>query len=674
MRFDYGYEEERRLGKAYDLKLMGRILAYAAPHRLKLAVSVVLVVAITLLELCIPYITKEIIDRHMVPRDRISRDRDDADRTDRQWFSVDPTDAVVAAVIREKKELFRFQDGRAQIRMEDLKRLDRATVSRLRHADLSGILHLGGLFLLVVIAIFGFSFAQNLIMETAGHRIMHDLRMGLYTHIQNMPLRFFTRNPVARLVTRVTNDIQNMHELFTAIISMVFKDLFLLLGIAVVLLALDWRLALVSFGVLPLVVVAALGFSRRVRDVFRELRIKVAEINTRFSETISGIKVIQTFGRERENAAAFSRLNHDNYLAGLRQINIFAVFMPIIEMLGVTAIAILIYMGGGYVLDQSVSIGILAAFIAYMKMFFRPIRDLAEKYNILQDAMASAERIFLLMDSDTGDGPRHSGDEISGPLKQIRFDAVTLAYNPGRPVLKNIDLTIQAGQTVAIVGTTGSGKTSLVNLLVRFYDPTAGSVRFNGIDCTRIPPSLLRRRIALVMQDPFLFTGTLRANIFFAANGLSPAQQASVLEASRCRELVARFPDGLDTRISEGGASLSSGERQLISVARAFCVDPEMIILDEATSYMDSQTEVHLQHALANLMRGRTCLVVAHRLTTARSADRIVVLNNGSMVESGDHQTLMAQQGYYYRLYHLQTEHLIHRQADSTLDGGQTTY
>lgn len=674
MRFDYGYEEERRLGKAYDLKLMGRILAYAAPHRLKLAVSVVLVVAITLLELCIPYITKEIIDRHMVPRDRISRDRDDADRTDRQWFSVDPADAVVAAVIREKKELFRFQDGRAQIRMEDLKRLDRATVSRLRHADLSGILHLGGLFLLVVIAIFGFSFAQNLIMETAGHRIMHDLRMGLYTHIQNMPLRFFTRNPVARLVTRVTNDIQNMHELFTAIISMVFKDLFLLVGIAVVLLALDWRLALVSFGVLPLVVVAALGFSRRVRDVFRELRIKVAEINTRFSETISGIKVIQTFGRERENAAAFTRLNHDNYLAGLRQINIFAVFMPIIEMLGVTAIAILIYMGGGYVLDQSVSIGILAAFIAYMKMFFRPIRDLAEKYNILQDAMASAERIFLLMDSDTGGGPRHSGDEISGPLKQIRFDAVTLAYNPGRPVLKNIDLTIQAGQTVAIVGTTGSGKTSLVNLLVRFYDPTAGSVRFNGIDCTRIPPSLLRQRIALVMQDPFLFTGTLRANIFFAANGLSPAQQATILEASRCRELVARFPDGLDTRISEGGASLSSGERQLISVARAFCVDPEMIILDEATSYMDSQTEVHLQHALANLMRGRTCLVVAHRLTTARSADRIVVLNNGSMVESGDHQTLMAQQGYYYRLYHLQTEHLIHRQADSTLDGGQTKY
>jgi ATP-binding cassette, subfamily B, multidrug efflux pump len=499
---------------------------------------------------------------------------------------------MVAAVIREKKELFRFQDGLTQIRMEDLQRLDRATVSRLRHADLSGILHLGGLFLLVVIAIFGFSFAQNLIMETAGHHIMHDLRMGLYTHIQNMPLRFFTRNPVARLVTRVTNDIQNMHELFTAFISMVFKDLFLLVGIAVVLLVLDWRLALVSFGVLPLVVVAALGFSRRVRDVFRELRIKVAEINTRFSETISGIKVIQTFGRERENATAFARLNHDNYLAGLRQINIFAVFMPIIEMLGVTAIAILIYMGGGYVIDQSVSIGILAAFIAYMKMFFRPIRDLAEKYNILQDAMASAERIFLLMDTpDTGGGPRHSGDEISGPLKQIRFESVTLAYNPGRPVLKNINLTIQAGETVAIVGTTGSGKTSLVNLLVRFYDPTSGSVRFNGIDCTRIPPSLLRQKIALVMQDPFLFTGTLRANIFFAANGLSPAQQATILEASRCRELVSRFPDGLDTRISEGGASLSSGERQLISVARAFCVDPEMIILDEATSYMDSQTE-----------------------------------------------------------------------------------
>ena len=270
--------------------------------------------------------------------------------------------------------------------------------------------------------------------------------------------------------------------------------------------------------------------------------------------------------------------------------------------------------------------------------------------------MASAERIFLLMDSRADIVPEPHNMQIPDTLKQIRFASVSLAYNGGEPVLKDIDLTIDAGETIAIVGATGSGKTSLVNLLVRFYEPTAGSVSFNGIDSKQIRPAVLRKRIALVMQDPFLFTGTLRANIFFAASGLSLQQQANILDASKCRNLVARFPDGLDTRISEGEAPpLSSGERQLISVARAFSADPEVIILDEATSYVDSQTEVHLQDAIANLMHGRTCVVVAHRLTTARTADRIVVLNNGVMVETGNHESLMAGQGFYYRLYHLQS-------------------
>lgn len=648
MRFDYGYDEEQRLGKPYDLKLLRRILPYAGPHRIRLTLSVFLVVAITLLELSVPYITKEIIDRHIVPRDRI------VSETGEQWLSVDLKDPVVGEAVHRQDHLFRVREDRATIRMEDLGRLDRSTLARLRHTDLSGLLHIAGLFMAVVVAIFFLTFAQNLIMEITGHRIMHDLRVGLYCHLQEMPLRFFNRNPVARLVTRVTNDIQNMHDLFTAFISMVFKDMFLLAGIAVVLLAMDWRLALLTFIVLPPVAATALVFSRKVRDVFRKLRIQVAQINTRFSETIAGIKVIQTFCRERENFEAFARLNHDNYLAGMRQINIFAVFMPIIEMLGITAIAIVIYFGGAHVLDQTVSLGVLAAFIAYMKMFFRPIRDLAEKYNILQNAMASAERIFLLLDTPAVDPAKKQIEVIPGPMKQIRFEGAGLAYNEGEPVLKDIDLTINAGETVAIVGATGSGKTSLVNLLVRFYDPTSGSVFFNAIDCMHIPRKILRRRIVLVMQDPFLFTGTLKANLFFSAKDLSPEKQGRILDASRCRDLVDRLPNGLDTRIAEGGGSLSSGERQLISVARAFSADPEVIVLDEATSYVDSQTEVDLQQAIANLMHGRTCVVVAHRLTTARTADRIVVLNNGTMVETGTHESLMARQGFYHRLYHLQ--------------------
>ena len=353
MRFDYGYDEEQRLGKPYDLNLLRRVLPYASPHRAKLALSVALVVAITLLELSVPYITKEIIDRHIVPRDRIAGETGDRQQADERWLSVDLKDPVVAEVVDREKNLFRIREDQAAIRLTDLERLDPASLSRLRHADLSGLLRIVALFLGVVVAIFIFTFAQNLIMEMAGHRIMHDLRVGLYRHIQEMPLGFFTRNPIARLVTRVTNDIQNMHDMFTSFISMVFKDMFLLAGIAIVLLAMDWRLALMTFVVLPLVAATAFGFSRKVRDVFRDLRIKVAQINTRFSETIAGIKVIQTFRRERENYDTFAQLNHDNYLAGMRQINIFAVFMPIIEILGVTAIAIVVYFGGAHVLDQT---------------------------------------------------------------------------------------------------------------------------------------------------------------------------------------------------------------------------------------------------------------------------------------------------------------------------------
>ena len=417
MRFDYGYDEEKRLGKAYDVRLFQRLLAYAAAHRSRLFLSVLMVVAITLLELSVPYITKEIIDNHILPEDRLINEATDDGTVGQRRLVVDLTDPAVEQIVKDRPQLFQFGEDRATIHLADLDRLDRESLRQLRAHDFSGLIHYAVLFLLVVVAIFVFTFLQNLMMELAGHRIMHDLRIDLYRHIQRMPVGFFSRNPVARLVTRVTNDVQNMHELFTSFISMVFKDIFLLIGIAIVLLAMDWGLALLTFLVLPLVVVVAFGFSKRVRDVFRELRIKVAQINTRFSETISGIKVIQSFRKEAENYEAFAHLNHENYLAGMRQINIFAVFMPIIEMLGVTAIAIVIFVGGGHVLQQSISIGVLAAFLSYMKMFFRPIRDLAEKYNILQNALASAERIFLLMEQPPADETAAETATIEGPLK-----------------------------------------------------------------------------------------------------------------------------------------------------------------------------------------------------------------------------------------------------------------
>jgi len=453
----------------------------------------------------------------------------------------------------------------------------------------------------------------------------------------------------------VTNDVQNMHELFTSVISMIFKDFFLLCGIAVVMLVLNWKLALISFVVLPLVVYASLIFSRRARDIFRELRIKVAEINTRFSETIGGIRVIQLFRQEIANYQNFKQLNHENYLAGMKQIHVLAIFMPLIEVLGVVAVALVIYYGGSSVLSNTLSLGALVAFISYIRMFFRPIRDMAEKYNILQNAMASAERIFLILDSreslpapapPAGPGPSNLQN-----IEQVQFEKVSFSYVAGEPILKDITFSLQAGETVAVVGPTGAGKTSLINLLPRFYDPTSGQVLINSCDLRALDPAWFRSKMALVMQDPFLFSGTIRANIFEGEYAGDENQQRSVIEASNCQSLVDRLPQGLDTILSEGGASISSGERQLISIARAFARNPQLILFDEATSYIDSATELSIQQALEKLMKHRTALVVAHRLSTVRDADRIIVLNRGRIVETGPHAALMDQKGLYFKLH-----------------------
>jgi ATP-binding cassette subfamily B protein len=443
--------------------------------------------------------------------------------------------------------------------------------------------------------------------------------------------------------------------MFTSVITFVFKDLFLLVGIAAVLLSIDWKLALVSFTVIPFVLWAAFVFAHHARDAFRTLKIKLAEINTRFSETIGGVKVIQAFGQEKRNYRRFKTLNHENYEAGMRQIHVFAIFMPVIELLGSIAIAIVIFYGGGGVLGGGITLGALVAFISYMKMFFRPIRDIAEKYNIMQNAMASAERIFLILDSRDRISSPPTDKAVAPPsrIDSLAFEGVSFEYLSGESVLKEISFSVRAGESVAVVGPTGAGKTSLINLITRFYDPRDGRVLINGQDIRHMELSALRSRIALVTQDPFLFSGTVRANIQPVEAPLSDADMASVLGAANCEALVDRLPKGLDTELSEGGASISSGERQLLSIARAFARDPDLILLDEATSYIDSETEYHIQEALWNLMRDRTAILVAHRLSTARQADRILVIHRGRIIESGSHDALMAAGGFYCRLHQL---------------------
>ncbi|MFO7497216.1 MAG: ABC transporter ATP-binding protein [Desulfobacterales bacterium] len=655
MQSDHGHFEEDRLDKVYDLRLLRRLYPYARPYRLFLSGVIALVLLITLMELSLPYITKMTIDRYILPTVEIA----DANGVVGRFLRVDAAAPPAAAVVARHPGFFRTEGRSALIAYSDLPRLDRAERLALRGADLVGVGWMSLFFLVIVLLNFGLNFLQQTIMEYTGQMTMHGLRVRLFRHIQRLPVAFFNRNPVGRLVTRVTNDVQNMHELFTSVIAFFFKDLFLLLGIAAVLVATDWKLALAAFAVLPLVGVAGGRFARQAREVFRTLRIQVAEINTRFAETIGGIKVVQLYGHQQRNFERFARLNHENYLAGMRQIQVLAVFMPLVEFLGLVTVATVIYYGGSGVLAGQISLGALVAFIYYLRMFFRPMRDIADKFNILQNAMASAERIFLILDNADGEAPPAAAPAAVGPMagaasrlkiRSLAMEQVSFGYVPHEPVLQGISFALNAGETLAVVGPTGSGKTTLINLVVRFYTPTAGRILVNGGDVRDLPPGPLRQAMALVMQDPFLFSETVRYNIFQDRSDLSSGALRAVLAAAHCDTIVERLPQGLDTVLSEGGASLSSGQRQLISIARAFARDPSLIILDEATSYVDSETEQKIQSALANLMKNRTAIVVAHRLTTARSADRILVLRDGRIIESGTHEHLMRQAGFYFQL------------------------
>ena len=667
MQTDFGYFEEKQLGKPYDVKLLRRLYPYTIPYRLLLLCSIILVVFITLLDLSLPYITKIAIDRYIVPqKESVVNQSPDSAKDKVRYLKADITDPAIEAIVYKYSDRFEIDESLARISFDELSQLEEKDLAILRKDDLAGVTFITAIFLAMVMAGFVLNMVQVIIMEYTGQMIMHDLRVKLFSHIQSLSVAFFTRNPVGRLVTRVANDIQNMHELFTSVIVFVFKDLFLLAGITLVLLSINWRLALVCFTVIPFVLYASIHFSGQAREAFRILRLKIAEINTRFSETIAGITVIQLFLQEKRNYLGFKKLNHEHYLAGMRQVHVFAVFMPVIELLGAVAIAVVIFYGGGKVLAESISLGALVAFLSYMKMFFRPIRDIAEKYNILQNSMASAERIFLILDSTESlpqpnpvikSSLRSGSKTPTQALKKISemsLEDVSFNYVENETVLKKVSFSVKAGETMALVGPTGSGKTSIINLIIRFYDPTSGKVLVNGVDIKKISTPNLRAKMALVMQDPFLFSETIRDNITLGKRDISETALQQIIERSNCKTFIDRLPAGLDTVLSEGGASISSGERQLISIARAFARDPDLIILDEATSYIDSETEYKIQGALFNLMANRTSIIVAHRLSTTRGADKIIVLNRGRIIEAGNHAELMQLKGFYFRLNQLQ--------------------
>jgi ATP-binding cassette subfamily B protein len=488
-----------------------------------------------------------------------------------------------------------------------------------------------------------------------GQRVMYDLRMQIFGHLQRLSISYFDRNPVGRLMTRVTSDVETLNELFSSGVVTIFGDAFTLVAIMGMMLAIDWRLALVTFAVIPLVWLTARIFRRRVREAFGDIRVRLARLNAFLQERLSGMRVVQLFGREGDSARRFGALNRDHLEAHLRSITIYAVFFPAVEVLTSIAMALLLWYGGLRVLDGTLTVGVLAAFIQYTRRFFQPLQDLSEKFNLLQSAMASSERVFALLQEPVTVREPERPTPLPRPVRgAVRFENVWFRYSPDGPwVLRDVSFSASPGQTIALVGHTGAGKTTIVNLLLRFYDPERGRITVDGVDIRELSTADLRSIIGFVQQDLFLFTGDIQHNLTLDAPVAPEAGRQAARRVGADR-FIERLPSGYHHELGERGRSLSVGERQLLSFARALALDPRILVLDEATSSVDAEAEAQIQRAIAELMTGRTSLVVAHRLSTILHADEILVLHHGEIRERGSHRELLAQHGLYDRLYQLQ--------------------
>ncbi len=510
---------------------------------------------------------------------------------------------------------------------------------------------------------FVFDYAQAYLTSWMGQRVMADLRLQLFSHLQRLSVPYFDRHPVGRLMTRVTSDVETLNELFSSGVVTVFGDVFTIIAIVAMMLVVDWRLALVAFAVIPVMIVVAVTFRRHVRTSFRDIRTWVARLNAYLQEQLAGVRVVQLFSRERAEARAFAGINRGHLDAHLRSITVYAIFFPVVEFLTSVALALLLWYGGLRVLQETLTVGVLAAFIQLTRRFFQPLQDLSEKYNLLQSAMASSERIFQLLDTEPTVRTSATPVRLSQPAAgEVAFEDVWFRY--GAPadgqaatdegwVLKGVSFRARPGQTLALVGHTGAGKTTIISLLLRFYDPVRGRITVDGVDIRDIDPAELRGLIGFVQQDLFLFTGDILRNLVLDAS-ITPELAEAAARRVGADRFIARLPEGYHHVLGERGRSLSVGERQLLSFARALARDPRILILDEATSSVDAEAEAQIQEAVAELMRGRTSLVVAHRLSTILHADEILVLHHGEIRERGSHRSLLAQGGLYERLYQLQ--------------------
>ncbi len=624
------FHEEERLGKAYDARLMRRLIAYVKPYKGLATAAVVLIVLSSVLQLVGPLATAVALDLYMRPAAAPGEPLGHSVSPAARWFQT-------------------FLDGHA-----------------VHLAPAEGIALVALIYLVARLLTFVVLYVQSYLMQMMGQKIMYDLRREVFGRFQRLPVTYFDKNPIGRLVTRVTTDVDALNELFTAGLVSIFGDVVLLVGIVWVLFWLDWRLALVTFAVLPLLLALTLWFKVRARQSYRQVRVRIARINAFLQEHITGMQVLQLFNGEERAFGGFSTINRDHRDANVRAIFYYAVYFPAVEVITALGVGLIVWYGGLNVLDSVLSLGALIAFLQYAQRFYQPLADLSDKYNILQAAMAASERTFRVLDTpaviesppapyrpdERPDERRRDG--LAGVAGALAFEDVRFSYKEGEPVLRGISFAVEPGETLAIVGHTGAGKSTLANLLLRFYDVDSGSVTVDGVDVRKWDLAALRRSIGLVLQDVFLFSGTVGRNIRLDEDEIDDERIRWAASEAQALGFIEQLPERFEAPVRERGAGLSVGQKQLIAFARALAFDPKILILDEATSSIDTETEQLIQQALDRLLVGRTNLVIAHRLSTVQKADRILVLHKGEVREIGTHQELLAQRGIYFRLYQLQ--------------------
>ena len=594
--------EEEVLGKAYDSRLMRRLLAYMRPYRGYVGLSLIFLLLQSLLQVMGPLLTKIAVDRYLDPHpNRVPT----------------PIDAYLPA------------------------------------GPWNGLAAVGLLYLGVLLGTFVFEFAQVYLMQYTGQLAMFDLRKQLMAHLQQLDIAFYDRNPVGRLVTRVTTDVDVLNDLFASGLVTILGDVLVLGFIVAIMFRLSIGLTILMLSVMPVVILVTVVFRRSVTQSYRRIRVAIAKINAYLQEHVTGIVVLQLFNREAKSQQEFDGVNREHMDAYKDAILAYGWFYPVVEFLSMTTLAGILTYGGFRIQEGGITLGVVVAFLQYGLRFFRPIQDLSEKYNILQGAMASAERIFKLLDTQSEILPSPSPRPAPASAR-IEFDGVWFAYKGEDWVLRDVSFTIEPGETIAVVGHTGAGKTTLMSLLFRFYDVQKGAIRVDGKDVRDLQAQELRRQFGVVLQDPYLFTGTLEDNIRLGTHGIDREAVEEAAEQVNLMDFINSLPDGFEQPIRERGSGLSTGQKQLISFARALAHNPRFLILDEATSSVDTETEFRVREALSRMVEGRTSIIIAHRLSTIQRADRILVMHKGRLRESGTHQELLAQRGIYWKLYQLQ--------------------